>query len=115
LSSGAFVASFLVCLDVIDKPAVLVGVIALSRGIPMGEAQHIAVLIVGHERSRHRSGSCGAPRLTAVGNVSPSLLSTLALLGEGCCHHIRSVLFFGRTLPFVTIPLSSILDGGCLQ
>jgi hypothetical protein len=30
LSSGAFVASFLVCLKVIDKLAVLVGVIALS-------------------------------------------------------------------------------------
>jgi hypothetical protein len=30
LSPGVFVASFLVCLDVIDKLAVSVGVIALS-------------------------------------------------------------------------------------
>jgi hypothetical protein len=30
LSPGAFVASFLICLDVVDKLAVPVGVIALS-------------------------------------------------------------------------------------
>jgi hypothetical protein len=45
LSLGAFVASFLVRLS--DKLAVPVGVIALSHGILMGEAWHIAVLIVG--------------------------------------------------------------------
>jgi hypothetical protein len=83
LSSGAFVASFLVRLDVIDKLAVPVGVIALSRGILTGEARHVAVLIVGYGSSRRCSGSCRAPRLAATGATSPAALSTLALLGEG--------------------------------
>jgi hypothetical protein len=45
LSLGAFVASFLVHLY--DKLVVPVGVIALSHGVLMDEARHIAVLIVG--------------------------------------------------------------------
>jgi hypothetical protein len=59
----AFVASFLVLLDVIDKLAVPIGVIALFRGIPMGEARHAAVLVVGYGSSRRHSGSCRALRL----------------------------------------------------
>jgi hypothetical protein len=40
----------------------------------------------------------------------------LTLIGEGCGHHIRSLLLFGRILPFIAIvPLSSILDGESLQ
>jgi hypothetical protein len=73
----------LVCLDVIDKLAVIVGVIALARGIPMGEARHVTVLIVGYGSSRRRSGSYRAPRLATTGAASPTVLSTLAILGEG--------------------------------
>jgi hypothetical protein len=40
----------------------------------------------------------------------------LTLIGEGCGHHIQSLLLFWRILPFVAIVLlSSILDGGSLQ
>jgi hypothetical protein len=46
LLPGAFVASFLVRLYIIDEFAVPVGVIALSRSIPMGEAWHVTVFIV---------------------------------------------------------------------
>jgi hypothetical protein len=83
LSSGALVASFLVRLDVIDKLTVPVSVIALSRGIPMAEARHVTVLIIGYERSRRRSESYRAPRLAATGVASPTMLSALAFLGEG--------------------------------
>jgi hypothetical protein len=40
----------------------------------------------------------------------------LALVSEGCGHHIRSLLLFWRILPFVAaIPLFSFLDGGSHQ
>jgi hypothetical protein len=40
----------------------------------------------------------------------------LTLIGEGCGHHVRSLLLFWRIFPFIAIvPLSSILDGGSLQ
>jgi hypothetical protein len=43
-------------------------------------------------------------------------LAALTLIGEGCGHHICSLLLFWRILPFIAIvPLSSILDGGSLQ
>jgi hypothetical protein len=48
--------------------------------------------------------------------VSLAALATLTLIGEGCGHHIRSLLLFWRILPFIAIVLlSSILDGGSLQ
>jgi hypothetical protein len=48
--------------------------------------------------------------------ASPAALAALALVSEGCGHHIRSLLFFWRILPFVaTVPLSSVLDGESLQ
>jgi hypothetical protein len=58
-------------------------VIALSRGIPMGEAQHVMVFIIGYGSSRRHSGSCRAPQLAATGAASPAVLSALAFLGEG--------------------------------
>jgi hypothetical protein len=86
-------------------------VIAISCCVPMGKAWHVVVLIVGHGTSRCHRGSCGALWLTAAGTAPPAALSTLTFLREGCCHHIRSVLFFEWTLPFVVvIPPSSILD-----
>jgi hypothetical protein len=50
----------------------------------MGEAWHIAVLIVGHGGRRRRSGSCGAPRLATAGTASLAVLAALPLVGEGC-------------------------------
>jgi hypothetical protein len=48
--------------------------------------------------------------------MSSTALAALTLIGEGCGHHIRSLLLFWRILPFIAIvPLSSILDGGSLQ
>jgi hypothetical protein len=82
----------------------------------MGEAWHVAVLIVGHGGSRRRSGSWGAPWLAAAGTASPTALAALSFVGEGCGYHIRSLLLFWRVLLFVAIvPLSSVLDGGSLQ
>jgi hypothetical protein len=75
----------------------------------MGEAWHIAVLIVGHRGGRRRSGSHRAPRLATADTASFATLAALTLIGEGCGHHIRS-------LPFIAVVLlSSILDGGSLQ
>jgi hypothetical protein len=43
-------------------------------------------------------------------------LAALPLVGEGCGHHVQSLLLFWRILLFVAIvPLSSVLDGGSLQ
>jgi hypothetical protein len=43
-------------------------------------------------------------------------LDALSFVGEGCGHHIRSLLLFWRILSFVAIvPLSSVLDGESLQ
>jgi hypothetical protein len=40
----------------------------------------------------------------------------LTLIGEGCGHHIQSLLLFWQILPFIAIVLlSSILDGESLQ
>jgi hypothetical protein len=80
----------------------------------MGKAWHVAVFIVGHGGRLHHSGSYGAPRLATAGTASPAALATLTFVGEGCCHHIRSLLLFYWILPFVVVPLSSILDGGSL-
>jgi hypothetical protein len=39
--------------------------------------------------------------------VSLAALATLTLIGEGCGHHIWSLLLFWRILPFIVIvPLS---------
>jgi hypothetical protein len=81
LSSGVLVASFLVRIDVIDKLTVPVGVIALSRGIPMGEARHVAVLIIGYGSSRRHSGSCRAPWLTTTVATSPPC--SFLVIGDG--------------------------------
>jgi hypothetical protein len=44
------------------------------------------------------------------------MLAALALISEGCGHHIWSLLLFWWILSFVAvIPLSSVLDGGSLQ
>jgi hypothetical protein len=48
LSPAALEASFLIRLEVIDKFAVPVGVIALSQSVAMGETWHITVFVVGH-------------------------------------------------------------------
>jgi hypothetical protein len=82
----------------------------------MGEAWYVVVFIVRHRCSRHRSGSWGASQLAAAGSSSQTALAALSFVGEGCGHHIRSLLLFWRILPFVAIvPLSSVLDGGSLQ
>jgi hypothetical protein len=48
--------------------------------------------------------------------VSFATLAALTLIGEGCGHHIRSLLLFWWILPFIAVvPLSGILDGGSLQ
>jgi hypothetical protein len=45
--------------------------------------------------------------------MSSAALAAWTFDGEGCCHHVRSLLLFWRILPFVVVvPLSSILDGG---
>jgi hypothetical protein len=113
---AALEASFLIRLEVVDKLAVPVGVIALSRSITMGETWHIAVFVVRHGGGWRRSGSCRTPRLATASTVSPAALAALALVNEGCGHHIRSLLLFWWILSFVAaIPLSSVLDGGSLQ
>jgi hypothetical protein len=82
----------------------------------MGKAWHITVLIVGHRGGQHRSGSCRAPWLATASTASLAALATLTLIGEGCGHHIWSLLLFWRILPFIAIVLlSSILGGGSLQ
>jgi hypothetical protein len=82
----------------------------------MGEPWHIAVFIIGHEGGWRRSGSCRAPRLATASTASSATLAALNLIGEGCGHHIQSLLLFWRILPFIAIvPLSSILYGGSLQ
>jgi hypothetical protein len=44
------------------------------------------------------------------------VLAALSFVGEGCGHHVWSLLLFWRILPFVAIvPLSTVLDGGSLQ
>jgi hypothetical protein len=44
------------------------------------------------------------------------VLAALSFVGEGCGHHVRSLLLFWRILPFVAIVLlSSVLDGESLQ
>jgi hypothetical protein len=71
----------------------------------MGEAWHVAVLIVGHGGSRHRSGSWGAPWLAAAGTASPTALAALSFVEEGCGHHIRSLLLFFRLLVLFRFPV----------
>jgi hypothetical protein len=116
LSSAAFEASFLVHLEVIDKLAILVGVVALSRRVTMGKTWHIAVFVVGHRGGWRRSGSCRTPRLATATSASPATLAALALVSKGCGHHVGSLRLFWWILPFVAaIPLSSVLDGGSLQ
>jgi hypothetical protein len=54
--------------------------------------------------------------LAAAGTSSLTTLAALSFVGEGCGHHIWSLLLFWRILPFVAIVLlSSVLDGGRLQ
>jgi hypothetical protein len=116
LSPAALEASFLICLEVIDKLAVPVGVVALSRSVTMGETWHIAVFVVRHGGGWRRSGSCRTSRLATATAASPAALAALALVSKGCGHHFRSLLLFWRIPPFVAaIPLSSVLDGGSLQ
>jgi hypothetical protein len=44
------------------------------------------------------------------------VLAALSFVGEGCGHHVRSLLLFWRILLFVAIVLlPSVLDGGSLQ
>jgi hypothetical protein len=114
---GALAACFLVHLEVVDKFAVLVGMVAFSRYVLMGKAWHIMVFIVGHGRSWRDSGSCRAPLLAATTTVSSAALSTLTFFREACCHNIWGVLLLRRAIYFVivVIPLSTILDVGCLQ
>jgi hypothetical protein len=105
----------LVRLEVVEKLAVLVGVVALPCCVPVGKAWHVAVLIIGYGGSRCGGRSCGTP-LLATAATSTAVLSALTFFGKGCCHHVRCVLFLRWALPFVVVvPLSSILDGGCLQ
>jgi hypothetical protein len=54
--------------------------------------------------------------LATASTASFVTLAALTLIGEGCGHHIRSLLLFWQILPFiVVVSLSSILDGGSLQ
>jgi hypothetical protein len=106
----------LICLEVIDKLAVPVGVVALSRSVTIGKTRHIAVFIVRHRGGWRHSGSCRTSRLATACAASFVTLPTLALVSEGCGHHIQSLLLFRRILPFIAaIPLASVLDGGSLQ
>jgi hypothetical protein len=115
LSPATLEASLLIRLKVVAKLAVLVGMIALSRGVTMGETWHIAVFIVRHEGGWRRSGSCRTPRLATASTASSAVLAALPLISEGCGYHVRSLLLFWRILPFIAaIPLSSVLDGGSL-
>jgi hypothetical protein len=115
LSPAALEASFLIRLEVIDKLAIPVGVVALSRSIAMGKTWHIAIFVVRHGGGWHRSGSCGTPWLAIATTASPAALASLALVSKGCGHHVRSLQLFWWILPFVAaIPLSSVLDGGSL-
>jgi hypothetical protein len=116
LSPAVLEASFLIHLEVIDKLAVPVGVVALSRGVTMGKTWHIAVFVVRHRGGWRRSGSGRTPRLTTTTSASSATLAALALVSKGCGHHVRSLGFFWRILTLVAaIPLSSVLDGGSLQ
>jgi hypothetical protein len=82
----------------------------------MGEAQHVAVFIIGHRCGWRRSGSWGASRLAAAGTSSPAALAALSFIGEGCGYHIRGLLLFWWILSFVTaVLLSGVLDGRSLQ
>jgi hypothetical protein len=116
LSPAAFEASFLIRLEVFDKLAVPVGVVALSGSVAMGKTWHIAVFVVRHGSGWRRSGSCRTPRLAAATSASSAALAALTFVSKGCGHHVRSLRLFWRILPFVAaIPLSSVLDGGSLQ
>jgi hypothetical protein len=56
LSPAALEASFLIRLEVVDKLAVPVGVVALSRSVTMGETWHIAVFVVRHGADGAKAG-----------------------------------------------------------
>jgi hypothetical protein len=53
LSPAALETSFLIRLEVIDKLAVPVGVVALSQSVTMGKTWHIVVFIVRHGGGWH--------------------------------------------------------------